>query len=342
MFVGLLLIVELFNRIDEFIERQVFWSDAVYYMLLKLPGIVSRMLPAALLLASVLTFSTLTKYNEITAIRASGIAPLRLAWPLFLLGGVGCVVLLVVQEDLLPSANQTYRLIWRTRISYQKLAVQLGMFRREQIWYHAESRVWNVELSKPLENQLLGVTIYELDTTRRIRRRYDAAEAHWEPQGWVLRRGTLRVFGEDGLFAAAPEDFVQRRVDFPERPTDISALQKELDEMGLRELLAHARRLRRHGLPDSLYLTEFHGKLALAAVCILMAGFGAPLALHLNRSGGTIRALGLMLCCGFSYWVLHSLAMALGQNGHLPPVLAAWGTNCCFGVGCVYFSFRSQ
>ena len=36
----LFLIVELFDRMDDFIERRVFWVDAVYYLFLKLPGLV--------------------------------------------------------------------------------------------------------------------------------------------------------------------------------------------------------------------------------------------------------------------------------------------------------------
>ena len=86
---GLFLIVELFDRMDDFIERQVFWVDAVYYLFLKLPGLVYQIVPAIFLLASVLTFSTLTKHNEITAMRSGGIAPLRLARPIFLLGDEG-------------------------------------------------------------------------------------------------------------------------------------------------------------------------------------------------------------------------------------------------------------
>jgi lipopolysaccharide export system permease protein len=95
-------------------------------------------------------------------------------------------------------------------------------------------------------------------------------------------------------------------------------------------------------LVDAAYAVEFYGKLAFAAVCIIMAGFGVPLALRLNRSGGTTQAISLTLFCGFGYWILHSLAMAMGRSGQLPPVLAAWGTNCCFGLGSVYLSYRLQ
>jgi len=58
---GLLLLVELFDRIDTFIGPSVLWIDAIHYLVLKLPWMVYQMMPAACLLASVVTFSTLIK-----------------------------------------------------------------------------------------------------------------------------------------------------------------------------------------------------------------------------------------------------------------------------------------
>jgi lipopolysaccharide export system permease protein len=340
--VALFLVVELFDRMDEFLERRVFWSDVLRYLLFKSPGMVYQMMPAAFLLSSVLTFSTLNRHNEIVAVRAGGMAPLRLAWPLFCLGGIGCVVLLVAQEYLLPYTNHTYHLIWRTRIQREKMDPRLGLFKQGQSWYRAMPRLWSVQQSQPLENRFLGVSIYELDATGAIRRRYDAAEARWDPQGWVLQQGTLRAFETDGAFAGPPEDFVQRRFDFPERPTEMSAVKKRPEEMSLHEMQTYIRQLQHQGVPTVPYLVEFHGKLAFAVVCIIMAGFGVPLALRLNRSGGTGRAIGLTLCCGLGYWIVHSTAMAFGQNGLLPPVFSAWSTNIGFGIGSVYLSYRLQ
>jgi lipopolysaccharide export system permease protein len=339
---GLFLIVELFDRMDDFIERQVFWVDAVHYLFLKLPSLVYQVVPAIFLLASVLTFSTLTKYNEITAMRSGGVAPLRLARPIFLLGGIGCLLLLVAQEYLLPYANHEYRLFWQTRIRREKVETPLGVVKQGRMWYRAASRLWSVELGLPSEKRLLGVTIYVLDETGAIRQRYDVAEARWTPQGWVLLQGVLRTFGADRLFVTPPEYFEQRREDFSERLADMSTVQRVPEEMGLRELLTYATQLQRRGGPAQGYLVEFHGKLAFAVLCVIMAGFGVPLALRLNRSGGTVRAVGLTLFCGFSYWVVHSLVIAMGHSGQLPPVIAAWSTSLGFGAGNVYLTCRLQ
>ena len=339
---AILLVVELFDRIDEFIGREVLWIDAAYYLALKLPWMVYQMVPAACLLASVLTFSTLNKHHETVAMRAHGVSPLRLTRPLFLLGAVACLGLLVAQEYLLPYTNQTSNLLWRTRIQRVKTDPRLGLFKKGQIWYRSGQRIWSAQLSVPLEQRLLGVTIYELDAHDMIRQRYDAAEARSAGQGWTLLQGRRHTFTADGEFAGPPEVFTEHHVAFAERPEEISAVRKQPEEMSLRETLAYAHALRRQGVANPQYLVEFHGKLAYAALCIIMAGFGMPLALHMNRHGGITLALSLTLFCGFAYVILHNVILALGYNGRLPPVVAAWTANSLFGGGGLYLAVRLQ
>jgi lipopolysaccharide export system permease protein len=337
---ALLLIAELFDRLDEFIGRQVLWSDAVSYLGFKMVGLIFQAVPAAFLLASVVTFSTLNKSNEITAMRASGVAPLRLALPLFGLGVIGGMVFLGAQEFLVPYANRAYRAIWSARISVEKRPLALGRFDLGSHWYRRDNRIWHVGRSQPLEGRLFRVTIYVLNASGGIRHRYEAAEARWEAGEWVLLRGSRRSFRPDGSFAGAPEEFAQRHLAFPEAPREIIAKRRELDELSSREVLAQSRWLRRQGISALRYLTEFYGRFAYAAACVIMAGFGMSLALGWNRSGGTGRAIGLTLLWGFGYWAAHSIAMALGYNGYLPPMLAAWGTNLGFGSCSVYMAYR--
>ncbi|MGQ4807334.1 hypothetical protein NKDENANG_00682 [Candidatus Entotheonellaceae bacterium PAL068K] len=340
--VMLFFIAELFERTDEFLERQVVWHDAARYLAFQLPGIAYQVVPVACLLASVLTFSTLNKGSEIIAMRAAGLAPLRLACPVFVLGGLGGVALLLMQEYLLPPTNAAVRVIGRSRIRHDKLPTYLGQFRQGHLWYRADDGIWSAQDSEPLTRRLLGVTIYTLDAAGRIRQRYDAMEARWDSTGWLLRQGSLRTFKADGTFDGPPEVFAQRHLQTPERFVDVSSIRKQPEEMSSRELLAHARQLSRYETPDARYLTEWHGRFAFAAACVIMAGVGMPMAVHLNRSGGTARAVGLTVLGGFSYWVVYSITMALGANGKLPPLIAAWSTNVCFSTGSLYLAYRRQ
>lgn len=337
---GLFLIVELFDRMDEFIERQVLLMDAVQYLVFKLPGIMYYMMPAAYLLASVLTFSTLSRHREITAMRAAGVSPLALSRPLYGVGLLGCLLLLLAQEYLLPYTNQTYNVIWRTRIRHQKMDQTLGLFQQGQIWYRYGERIWSIQASLPLEQRLLGVSIYVMDTHGVIRQRYDVAEAQQQADTWILRQGTLQLFDATGVFTAPPELFEERRESFPELLTEISAIRKTPEEMSMSETLRYAQQLRQQGVRSSRSFVDFHGKLAFAAACVVMAGLGLPLATRSQRSGGVALAISLTLVWGFTYWIVHSIAMALGYNDRLPPVVAAWLSNGLFGAGSAYMAVR--
>ena len=132
----------------------MFWVDAVS---LPSEGLVYQIVPAIFLLASVLTFSTLTKYNEITAMR-SGDAPLRLARPIFLLGERG-VLLLVSLGVFLPLCQSCVpSFLWHTRIRRETVA----MPRCVAGTYLVSNGVTavSVELGLPQKHCLLGVTIY--------------------------------------------------------------------------------------------------------------------------------------------------------------------------------------
>ena len=118
-------------------------------LLLRVPKNVAYMVPVGCLLASVLTFSTLNKHSEITAIRAGGVAPLRLAAPLFGLAGVGCLLLLLAQEYLLPYTNQAHRLIWLTQVRHEKLEASMGLFKQGQIWYRRDNRIRQERATAP-------------------------------------------------------------------------------------------------------------------------------------------------------------------------------------------------
>ena len=64
--------------------------------------------------------------------------------------------------------------------------------------------------------------------------------------------------------------------------------------------------------------------------------------LGMNRNGGLTLALSLTLFCGFTYVVLHNILLALGHNGRLPPIVAAWGATGLFGCGGLYLAVRLQ
>ena len=82
-FIGLYLIVDFFQRFRMFLSNDATAWQMASYFLYSIPLIISLVLPAAILLATLLTYSSLSKFSEITAMKANGISLYRIVAPGF-------------------------------------------------------------------------------------------------------------------------------------------------------------------------------------------------------------------------------------------------------------------
>ena len=90
-FVGLFLIGDFFERVDEFISKNTPLADILLYYVYKVPFVLFYMAPQSVLLATVLAISSLSKTNEIIAMKACGVSITRITLPLI---GVSLIIAL--------------------------------------------------------------------------------------------------------------------------------------------------------------------------------------------------------------------------------------------------------
>ena len=50
--------------------------------------------------------------------------------------------------------------------------------------------------------------------------------------------------------------------------------------------------------------------------------------------------IGQALMVGFFYWAAHSVAIAFGRGGALPPIVAGWTTNTLFLSYALYLMLK--
>jgi len=77
------------------------WQMASYF-LYSIPLIISLVLPAAILLASLLTYSSLSKFSEITAMKANGISLYRISLPALAVAAILSIFLFFFTELVAP------------------------------------------------------------------------------------------------------------------------------------------------------------------------------------------------------------------------------------------------
>jgi lipopolysaccharide export system permease protein len=324
-FVVIFAVVDLFEKIQDFMDGNAsFWIIARYYAY-KIPWVLVQVLPVALLMATFLTLAQMSKFNELTAMVTAGLSTGRILVPVVLVSLLGVAASFALSESIVPEAtrrrdqileSEVHKRIIRKPNEYANLTV-LGR----------DGRIISAKLYLVPERRMHDVTVTEFRGDA-IVRRIDARTARWDDTRWTFEDGIERTF-EGGHESAAPFA-VKPMPELSERPEDFTKESQDPDEMGYADLRTYVDRLRQSGLRVEKYLVALHLKLAFPFINLIVVVMGAALASRLRNANAAV-GFGICVLTAFFYYGLMRAGQALGESGTLPPLLAAWAANVLFG-----------
>lgn len=102
---SLLLLNFISRQFGELVGKGLPWSVIGEFFLLSIPFTVALTIPMSVLVAVLYAYSRLAAENEVTAMKANGVSPLRLVMPALGLGVFMSVGLLAFNDQVLPRAN---------------------------------------------------------------------------------------------------------------------------------------------------------------------------------------------------------------------------------------------
>ncbi|NOZ61163.1 MAG: LPS export ABC transporter permease LptG [Calditrichaeota bacterium] len=335
-FAIIFIIIDIIGFLDKFIDHHVPPAIIAVYYLYYLPYIIILTLPVAMLLASLFSVGQLARFNEITAMRSSGMSSLQILAPIFLAAMVISVLSLYIGERFVPYTNQKKKDVYQNYVDKRKRAPKR---KTNNIHILLQKNRWlNVGFFDTEKNCAFQISIETLDGNR-LKERIDAPEMVWRSGKWTLKDVRWRAFGEDGEKYQALDSLVVS--DIPLKPQDIARVQKKAEEMSFWELKQFIKEIRRTGGNPDRWLVELYLKIAFPFANLIIVLFGAPLASKKTRSGSAI-SFGVSLFICFLYFGFIKVGQSLGHNGALPPLLAAWLGNIFFGIGAIYILAKSN
>ncbi len=324
--VAIFAVVDLFEKIREFLDgHATAWMILRYYAY-KVPYVIVNVLPVALLMSTFLTLGQMSKFNELTAMATAGVSTDRIILPLLAVGLVAVGVSFALSEGVVPEATRRREAILEGEVRRRAVReptefANLSMLGRD-------GRIYLVKLYLAHERRMHDVTVSEMQGGT-ITRRIDARRARWDGTLWIFEDGVARTF-EAGVEAATPFESLPLP-ELSERPDDFRKRREDPDEMGFAELSEYVSRLRQSGLRVDRYTVQLDLKLAFPWINFIVVVMGAALAARLRNPNAAV-GFGVSVFTAFFYYGLMRAGEALGQGGTLPPVVAAWGANFVFGV----------
>ena len=326
---ALFIVIDLMQTLDRYLRLKPPLAYIFAHFLYRLPAALHEFLPVVMLVATIFLFLTLSRYHELTALKAAGVSLYRVSAPILGLGLAVAIGAGLFQELALPSLNERGDEVDRVKIRGQE---PRHLQSRQRLWVRsADSRFYRVELLNPGTNDLYGVTILEMDREFRLVGRLDARRAHWTAAGWELSDGAYREIGADGTVQMVP--FGWTALDLKEEMDDFIRIQKPVNTMSFRELRDYTAQLEAAGFEIRKYLVELYSKLSFPLVNLVMVLVAIPFALQAPR-GGRLFGIGLAIAIMAGYLVVHYVALAFARADLLPPLIAAWTANVIFlGIG---------
>lgn len=318
------ILINLTDTLNRLLDRGLTMREIVVSYVYSIPENAFLVMPAAVLFATVFTVGAMGRYSELTAAKAGGLSFHRLMLPIFIASALATVLAFVVGE-IAPGATARQLEIQKDKQTRSSSSRFNFVYRADQGWVYT---VRSLDLAARrlrgllLERQGSGLEYPGMIVTA------DSAVYDTLSHRWRLVTGTSRLIA--GPDRQAQFEFRTLRLKaLTQAPADLLAEPKAPDEMRYAELGRYIDALKRSGNDANKLIVEQALKLALPATCLIIALFGAPLAVQAPRAGA---AVGVAISLGTTvlFLLMTQIMKAVGSGGLIDPLVAAWLPNMVF------------
>jgi len=340
-FILVCLIGDAAERLSEFIDAKAPARLILLFYLNLIPYYLIYVLPASSLIATLFTLGQMTRHNEITAMLASGISLFRIFRPLLALMIIVSGVSFVIDETIVPAANERKSDIYDYQI--RGITRPLREIRSSVDYQGNDRRRWVAGTFNLFSRSLEEVKLFQFSgqpESPHIDYRIDARSAFYSPDsGWIFREGILRYFKDRASGESVVRFSSLLLPHLTEKPADFVIEADEPQDMTFKKLQEAIERKKRNGIVTIRDEVELWQKTSLPAANLIIVVFGAPLAAMRRRIGpGMGIALGIVVY--MVYMGSFFLTRSMGYSGFINPPAAAWVSNVIFAAGGILIFFK--
>jgi LPS export ABC transporter permease LptG/LPS export ABC transporter permease LptF len=339
--VALIEVFTFFELLGDMLKNDISMTTMMDYLWHLAPSLIYQLTPIGTLVAALICFGILTKYNEITAFKAAGVSVHRLAAPVIFVSLLISGLLFAFDHYYIPAANRRQEML-RAEIKKKPVATYL---RPDRQWvYGHDSRIYNFLHLDPKLAVMSKVNVFDLDPgTFHVVHQITADRAQWNDHlhAWVFENG---VSQETKTSGSNYRQFYNATATFPElteTPSWFVKEEKEYKEMNFEELGSYIKELQASGLDTTPLRVQYYKKFAVPLFAVIMAILSIPFA-FVGGNRGAMRGVFVAFFIAIAYWTVGTLFEQVGDLNQLPAAMAAWAPDVIFSLGGMYFMARMK
>jgi LPS export ABC transporter permease LptF/LPS export ABC transporter permease LptG len=344
-FSTLFLIFTFFELIGPIFRNRTPLVTVGEYLINLIPFILYNVTPLCALVAVLVTFGTLNRTSELTAMKSSGISLYRIITPVLFVTLLISAGLFIFDEFYLPAANRRQEAL----LSVIKDKPAQTFLRPDRQWISGQTnnagepaRIFYYQYFNAERDTFANITVFEFDpATFVLQRRIFATAARWDTHlnNWVFESGWERTFAGETIASYKPFTVST----FPEIKEQPSYFKKEnlpSQEMSYNELSTYIDDLKQSGFDTKRLSVQLNKKIAYPLITLVMAILAIPFALSMGKKG-SLTGIATAISLAITYWVVALIFESLGNVNTLPAALAAWTPDLLFGITGAYLLLRT-
>lgn len=326
--VAIYLLVDFFERIDNFTEKGKPFSLVLKYFLLKIPFIYDQMSPVCILLAGIITLGLLNRNRELMSLSAGGISLIRIILPILAASVLFTLGTVAVAQWILPHTNESINQIWYQQV---KNKFAKGIERDGRIFFQGETGVYSFERQDPSRYHFTDFNYTAWDSEYTMTTFLSAKEATWQDKKWSFADGQLKTSLLDGDYTISLFD----RLDFPlpNTPAEFFIPEYRVKELSLYQLHQNAVAALKTGEPQGLIDINQRFSFIFLGIPLLVLALPALLYAHQKWQKELTMAVPMSCAIAFIAWGAWSATQSLSQAAYLNPFVASWTIHVVLLLG---------
>lgn len=333
-FTVIFILVDLFENLDKFIDKNLSLLLILQYYLYFIPEILKLITPVGILLATLFTVGRFNNYSEMTAINSAGISIYRFSVPIMLFGVIFTILSIYFNGWIVPISNSEKFNFERKYLSKNIIS---GSIQNLHI-LDSENNI--LSIGNYSESDKIGsnvsIQIFDTYNLSKLNYRFDIKLIKWDSvkNEWKLINVTKREFDTANFQYFKNYDTIYVS-EIPEikkiylSPSQIKKKQLKPDELLLSDLNEFIISMEESGQDVSKAKVDYYSKISFPFANIIIILFGISLTAT-NRKSGAALQFGTSILITFIYLGFIKVSQTFGYSGDMNPILTAWLANIFF------------
>lgn len=308
--------------------------------------------PFVVLFTAIYTYTNLSEKNEIVALQAIGISPLRLIVPTIAFSIIVAIFMFILNEAIVPPTNYQAAILTEKAMNIDRS--KLAKYHNKQIYYPEFIK------EKDTKNQHLALKyLFYADgfdgtnfkdvtllvfKKRFLRKIVISRTARWNDnaQKWHFFQGKNNIVNKDGSYGAV-DKFDELILDLPKNILDYVNHNRDNREMNIFECYQRLKIIKKIGDSKSIrqLKVNIERRKSKPSACCVFAFVGSVIGIKMFKSKS--RVFGISAVIVFGYYTIECVTASFAMAGIIPIFLGVWLPNLlCFCIGWCFLVLTSS